>query len=296
MREFLRILCPVDLSEPSFRPLVYAAAIGQWYGGQVSAVYAAPASSMLAAGRGVSDPSAVLQPLGADDLVRRLHQTVSAAGVDGPNVTVVVDEGEPATAIIRMATTMQADLVVMSTHGQIPFDPLLLGSVTAKVLRGAPCPVLTVPPDAPSNPSLPVKRIVCGVDFSPSSVTSFRHAVDLGRRAGAAVVAVYAIEWLTEQDPCDMPDGAEELRQHLADDAQRQLAEIVSHQTPGRCDVTARVTFGRAYREILRIAEAEGADLVVIGTQGRGEAAVALFGSTTQQIVARASCAVLTTR
>jgi len=53
---------------------------------------------------------------------------------------------------------------------------------------------------------------------------------------------------------------------------------------------------GRAHHEILHIAAEQGADLIVMGAQGRGGAALALFGSTTQQVVRGASCAVLTVR
>ena len=53
---------------------------------------------------------------------------------------------------------------------------------------------------------------------------------------------------------------------------------------------------GRAYREILTIAAAKETDLVVMGAQGRGGVGLALFGSTTQQVVRAAPCPVLTVR
>jgi nucleotide-binding universal stress UspA family protein len=56
------------------------------------------------------------------------------------------------------------------------------------------------------------------------------------------------------------------------------------------------VVVGRAHHGILHIAADEGADLIVMGAQGRGGAALALFGSTTQQVVRGATCPVLTVR
>jgi nucleotide-binding universal stress UspA family protein len=56
------------------------------------------------------------------------------------------------------------------------------------------------------------------------------------------------------------------------------------------------VVFGRAYREILRAVEAKPADLIVMGAQGRGGVGLALFGSTTQQVVRGATCPVFTVR
>jgi nucleotide-binding universal stress UspA family protein len=56
------------------------------------------------------------------------------------------------------------------------------------------------------------------------------------------------------------------------------------------------VVVGRAYREILQVAQESGTDLIVMGAQGRGGLGLALFGSTTQQVVRAATCPVLTVR
>jgi universal stress protein A len=55
-----------------------------------------------------------------------------------------VKEGKPATAILEMVSTLEPDLIVMGTHGRSKLDHLLLGSVAERVIRKAPCPVLTV--------------------------------------------------------------------------------------------------------------------------------------------------------
>lgn len=55
-----------------------------------------------------------------------------------------VIHGAPAKAIVELAEAEKADLVVMGTHGRSGWDHLMLGSVTEKVLRKAPCPVLVV--------------------------------------------------------------------------------------------------------------------------------------------------------
>jgi nucleotide-binding universal stress UspA family protein len=68
------------------------------------------------------------------------------------------------------------------------------------------------------------------------------------------------------------------------------------YQGVGGVDVTTVVTVGRAHNEILRMADEKNAALIVMGAQGRSGAALALFGSTTQQVVSRSSCAVLTAR
>jgi nucleotide-binding universal stress UspA family protein len=57
----------------------------------------------------------------------------------------VVDAGQPFGAIVDCAEKEGVDLIVMSSHGRSGLSRMLIGSVTDKVLRGSPCPVLVVP-------------------------------------------------------------------------------------------------------------------------------------------------------
>jgi nucleotide-binding universal stress UspA family protein len=57
---------------------------------------------------------------------------------------VEVTTGDPAEAIVRMAQAYKADLIVMGTHGRTGLPHVLLGSIAEKVVRLAPCPVLTI--------------------------------------------------------------------------------------------------------------------------------------------------------
>jgi universal stress protein A len=83
-----------------------------------------------------------------------LRNAVSALGADMA-VTPVVESGLAARAIVAYAQTHPIDLIVMGTHGRTGFSHVLLGSVAEAVVRGAPCPVLTVPPIAVSAPQPP---------------------------------------------------------------------------------------------------------------------------------------------
>lgn len=59
-------------------------------------------------------------------------------------IETVVKEGKPATVILETVSALNPDLVVMGSHGRSKLDHLLIGSVAERVLRKAPCPVLTV--------------------------------------------------------------------------------------------------------------------------------------------------------
>ena len=89
------------------------------------------------------DLESLLTKLRGDTL--NAFSRAAAAGID---VDALVEVGTPATCIVETATRAHASLVVMGTHGASGFEHLVLGSVTEKVVRKAPCPVLTVPPRA----------------------------------------------------------------------------------------------------------------------------------------------------
>ena len=82
----------------------------------------------------------------------------------------------------------------------------------------------------------------------------------------------------------------------MVEDAQERLRNLVAEESRTWVEIDDVVVFGRAHREILRAAETKPADLIVIGAQGRGGVGLALFGSTTQQVVRGAICPVLTVR
>ncbi|MBP7775729.1 MAG: universal stress protein [Acidobacteria bacterium] len=87
-----------------------------------------------------------------------------------------------------------------------------------------------------------------------------------------------------------------EYRRYVVEDAQQRLRDLVAEESRTWVEIADMVVSGRAHRKILRAAETTPADLIVIGAQGRGGVGLALFGSTTQQIVRGATCPVLTVR
>jgi nucleotide-binding universal stress UspA family protein len=176
----------------------------------------------------------------------------------------------------------------MGTHGRGGFDRWVLGSVAEKVLRKAPCPVLTIsrPAQAVTPRSL-FKKILFACDFSVTSMKALDYALSLAREADARLTLLHVLEWLPE-------DG--DRRRALAEEASSRLRESVQASVREWLETTERVTEGRAYKEILRIAEEEGVELIVLGVQGRGTLDIMFFGSTAHHVVRQSTCPVLTVR
>jgi nucleotide-binding universal stress UspA family protein len=284
--EFKRILCPVDFSESSTRSLAHAAALARWYEAQSTVLHV------------VDVPAEFVIPETREEALSTMRRLVERAGVS-LDAQLIAQAGDPSTIIVDQALRMRADLIVIGTHGRRGFKRLLLGSVTETVLHEAPCPVLTVSPhtEAASSDVVTFKRILCPIDFSPSALQALGFALDLARQADGLVTLLHVVEWLPEDEPrASAHFNVPEFRGYMVNDAKQRLRSLVAEEFRASCKIDDAIVSGRAHREILRAAEERSADLIVMGAQGRGGVGLALFGSTTQQVVRSAPCPVLTVR
>lgn len=295
--EFTRILCPIDFSESSMRSFAHAVALARWYEAQLTVLHVVPTFEPVQIRGHAGEPVHVPQ-VSREQVLEEMRRALGVATVS-PDANVVAEPGDTPTTIVDQALSSGTDLIVMGTHGRRGFKRLLLGSVTESVLREAPCPVLTVPPKARAVVSEEVtfKRILCPIDFSPPALQALGFALDLARQADGRVTLLHVIEWLAEEEPqASAHFNIPEYRRYMVADAEEQLRHLVAQESRTWTEIDNVIVFGRGHREILRAAEAKPADLIVMGAQGRGGVGLALFGSTTQQVVRGATCPVLTVR
>ena len=204
MLEIRRILCPTDLSDIAPRTFENALALARFHRAEVELLYV---SEPLLPGTGFSRvrirPGASSTRPFAGASARRSTRSSPRSAPGAVSVTPKVVEGRVVAELLARARSWPADLIVMGTHGRGGFERWVLGSVTEKVLRQAPCPVLTVPPPAigvhPEG-SVLFRRIVCPVDFSPASLAALSHALRLAEESCAELHVLHVVEWLAE-DP-----------------------------------------------------------------------------------------------
>ena len=298
MMSFERILCPVDFSDPSRRALNYATALSRWYGAPLTVLHAR-------AREPVFEVTAPFGLLGAPPLMRQdveeqpaeLRRFMGAAN-DAAATEIVVERGDVCSEILRQAIDRKADLIVMGTHGHTGLRHVLLGSVTEKIIRNASCPVLVVPPhaaDAGSAAAAVFKRIVHATDFSKASSAALTCALALAKEADARLTLLHAIEFPQALHDIPLPRGSEVDHQHALAEAEylRRLRALVPAQARMYCTVAARVSEGKPARAILRVADEEQADLIVLGVQGRGTVELMVFGSNAHAVIREAGCPVL---
>ena len=144
MPEIRRILCPVDFSEPSETALDYAVDLASRFGADLQLVhvyqlpvYALPDGAMMAGPEFTTKVT--------NELTKALGALAEAKKDSGVKIETHLVEGIPYREVVRMSGELEADLVVMGTHGRTGIKHLLLGSVAERVVRSSKVPVITVP-------------------------------------------------------------------------------------------------------------------------------------------------------
>jgi nucleotide-binding universal stress UspA family protein len=137
-----RILVPVDLSEQSALVVDHAVALAEAYDASLDLLHVVEEAAFPTA-YGM-DPLSPTHP----DVQARAREALSALVDEGAETDVPIRShilsGYAARDIVDFASEHAADLVVMATHGRTGLERFLIGSVTEKVVRSAPCPVFTV--------------------------------------------------------------------------------------------------------------------------------------------------------
>ena len=295
MREIHRILCPIDLSDVSRHTVDHAVLLARWYKATITALHVCNPLLISSADftLGGIAPPPVLTLDDLQEVRERVRDCFESAGA--LDVDMIVNSGPPADRILDCARAASADLIVLGCHGVGGFEHLMLGSVTEKVLRKARCPVLTVPARARTTSKLPFKRLLCPVDFSEPSLAALEFAFSLAQEGDAELTVLHVFD--TGDEPLtDRPINVPEYRRQVEHDLTRDLEALVPDSVRRWCQPATRTTHGKAYREILGIATEDSCDLIVMGEHGRNALDVMLFGSTTNQVVRRATCPVLTLR
>ncbi len=147
--DWKRILCPIDFSDASRAALETACELARRFDARLALFHAYPVPGYTFPDGSFVASTKMMEEL-ADQARRHLEEWKEVArtlGVPGAGMATAV--GEPAHEILEHVKAKGIQLVVVGTHGRTGLQHALMGSVAERVVRRAPCPVLTVRP----NPS-----------------------------------------------------------------------------------------------------------------------------------------------
>jgi nucleotide-binding universal stress UspA family protein len=295
------ILCPVDFSDFSRHAFDRAVAVARSYGAQLTVLHVLPVPSAVLAlpyGPGGSGPFG-FEPLDHDRALTELSRFLATEESIGMPLHYEIAESQVVhKEVLIQAARVQADLIVMGTHGRSGFNHLFLGSVAEKTLRTAHVPVLVVPPRLPDVVPFgrdPFRTIVCAVDFSEDSARAMGYAASLAQHGQGRLTLLHSVE--------PIPAGYDAMagvtfdvvgyEEALERSARADLQKLGSEPGAPGCERDTVVTRGQAHKEILRVAAERKADLIVLGVHGRNAFDRLVFGSTTEHVIRRAMCPVL---
>jgi nucleotide-binding universal stress UspA family protein len=144
VKEFKKILFPIDFSESSQKIIPYVLTLAQAFHSRVHLLYVVRDFQYLTSFH-VPHPS--LDQL-ETEVLANAQEMITRVGEENfpPGYVTRVSRGDAATEIIQYAETEKMDLIIMGTHGRKGLDRTLFGSVAGNVVKNSPVPVMVINP------------------------------------------------------------------------------------------------------------------------------------------------------
>lgn len=281
MLQIETILCPTDLSEASVQAVPMATRFAKLHGADLHLLHVHLLHAM--------SPEEDDLPFPGEQEARAALEA-SAGGISWNQVIHRIERGiNAAPTIIDYADSNDVDLIVMGSHGRRGFRRLMLGSVTAEVVRYARRPVLVVRHEEDAAAPAEVDRLIVPLDFSPASHRAVSLAVALAATLDVPIELLHAVEpipYVQMAYPIAVDEG--EFRAH----AQRRLDEIVEELDTSR-EIRTTVAVATAEQAVIDAAYRSSSPLVVMASHGHSGLSRVLLGSTTERLLRNAPCPVL---
>ena len=220
----------------------------------------------------------------------------------GIAVTTRMATGIPSEEVITAARAEDSDLIVVGTKGKTGLAHVLLGSTAERVIRGAPCPVLTVrmePADTEQevgalSRSVTLERLLVPVDFSACSLEALEYAAVVAQQAKASLMLLHVLEPVSYG--LDFTLGHSRTREQVRETWTKRLEELAASLRVRQVPVASQLRGGLPADSILDAAQTLPCDLIVMGTHGRRGISHVFSGSVAEAVLRKASCPVLTVR
>ena len=297
--EGLRILFATDGSQGSATAEAYACVLAQSWGASLTVM------SVLEFPPGMN-PDYPVNRLYLGELLKeatgKLVDLKARAVALGISVQSCIATGIPSEEVLAVARTKDTDLIVVGTRGKSGLEHVLLGSTAERIIRMAPCPVLTVPMgkqrtdgrSSTEKPSTTPKRMLVPVDFSHCSLDALEYGALIAQRSNASLKLLHVLEPVSYGLDFTLPHMAE--RESSKTVVTKRLSDLVSALTSFGLASDFLISGGLPADSILDAARAQSVDVIVMGTHGRRGLSHALFGSVAESVLRRSSCPVLTVR
>ncbi|HYG99907.1 MAG TPA: universal stress protein, partial [Terriglobales bacterium] len=225
------------------------------------------------------------------DATEQMEGLLSQDVLKGLPQCALVERGTIADVIPTVIQREDADLVVVGTRGHRGLKKLMLGSVAEQIFRLATCPVITIGPETVRDDVAPGEfpKILFAADFSPACVRALPWALSLAKEDRSRLTMLHVIE--------EISDAGLEYLEGVTQACKQRLTELLPAGAGEWCRPEFLVEVGPAADMILKVAQEEQANLIVMGARRRGAMAAShLPWATAYAVACHAVCPVLTVR
>ena len=283
---FTRILCPTDFSPGAEHAMRRAIQIAKRTDAELVLAHVWHVPAIAFANEQLALSS--LRQNAIDDVQRELEAVVRAASAQlASPATATIRKGVPWTEIVSLLEEQAFDLCVIGTQGRTGLARVLLGSVTEKVVRHAPCSVLVVRPD---DVAKAFQHVLVPTDFS----TSAAHALDLAESLVSSEGRITLLHVLEVAGPSPGRVSDADVA-YLDDRAGTALRDLAATKSSERIAAVPRVGWP-GVQILAELDEDQSIDLVAMGSHGRTGIKRALVGSVAEKVARYAHCPVLVSR
>jgi nucleotide-binding universal stress UspA family protein len=295
MIDVKKILVPVDFSEPSKKAVNYGTSLALQFNARLilahivpshaGFVYTFPTESFAFDKDQASYARSMLPTMVAEEYHERVNlMTIVKVGV-------VKDE------LLAIIKDENIGLVVMGTNGRNTFERLLLGSVTERMLRKLHVPILTVSHLDPtmelqSTEPVPLRKILYATDLSDGSEVGMKFSLELSQRTGARLTVLHVLDPIQPYWG-DMGTFIVTESEDRGHDALTRLRLSIPEIGSQGVDLKPMMTEGDPAREILRVANEEKMNLIVLNLEGKTLVERAVLGATAERVIRAAHMPVL---
>ncbi|MGC2197415.1 MAG: universal stress protein [Terriglobales bacterium] len=282
---FSHILLPTDFTGASVTALAYARAFARDYGSRIFVTHAVTPNPPVFM---PMEPLPLAMDTEWSDAETAMRQFLDQESLKDTVHEGILERGELWNVLDDVVHRHAIDLIVLGSHGKHGLKKLVLGSGAEQIFRQASCPVLTVGPKVP-EPRGDVgafKNILFATDFSAGSLKALPYALSLAEEHEASLTLLHVIPLVPMQHQV-----------YVAGGIKKRLEDLIPPDARDWCQPAPVVSFEFPAEGILHRAEAQSADLIVMGVHKRAPRASAhLPWAIAYEVVCHAACPVLTVR
>jgi len=226
----------------------------------------------------------------------RLEEELRAQCPVGVQLDLEVARGKPFGELLRVAQAAKAEMILIGGTGLSRAEQWVLGSTAERLARRSVIPTLVVRRGSIWEP----RRILCPVDFSDAARLAFHKALWLARLTEATVRVLHVVagtearelETLGLLNRNDVKRYFEVTRMG----AEQQMERLVGEVALEGLTLEQEILYGRPHEKIIEYAQQSEADLIVMGSLGRNQISDLLIGNTTERVLRKMPCSVLTVK